>query len=188
MLEVPVGQFLMGSPPGEPDRDDDEGPQHTVTIARPFAAGRYEVTFDEWDACVAGGGCAGAADDGWGRGRRPVIRVSYFFTSFATSFAASFVLSTALSTFSPAFSAGPFSGHALVATATADRARTTMMLRMIFMALILRCGLLAAPRGSPPSALHGRLSEARTFFGELRLALIFRCVVGAGRQVARIGG
>src|SRR5688500_17146341 len=54
LLVVPAGQFLMGSPPGEPDRDDDEGPQHTVTIARPFAAGKYEVTFDEWDACVAG--------------------------------------------------------------------------------------------------------------------------------------
>ena len=77
LLEVPAGQFLMGSPPGEPGRDDDEAPQHTVTIARPFAVGRYEITFDEWDACVAGGGCAGAADDGWGRGRRPVIRVSY---------------------------------------------------------------------------------------------------------------
>jgi formylglycine-generating enzyme required for sulfatase activity len=49
----------------------------TVTIARPFAAGKYEVTFDEWDACVAGGVCARAAADGWGRGRRPVIRVSY---------------------------------------------------------------------------------------------------------------
>ena len=62
----------------EPAGDDDEGPQHTVTIARPFAAGKYEVTFDEWDTCVAGGGCgARAADDGWGRGRRPVIRVSY---------------------------------------------------------------------------------------------------------------
>ena len=77
LVVVPAGQFLMGSPPGEPDRDDDEGPQHTVTIARPLAAGKYEVTSDEWDACVAGGGCARAADDGWGRGRRPVIRVSY---------------------------------------------------------------------------------------------------------------
>ena len=77
LLVVPAGQFLMGSPPGEPDRDVDEGPQHTVTIARPFAAGKYEVTFDEWDACVAGGGCARGSDDGWGRGRRPVIRASY---------------------------------------------------------------------------------------------------------------
>jgi formylglycine-generating enzyme required for sulfatase activity len=74
---VPAGQFLMGSPPGEPDRDADEGPQHTVTIVRPFAAGKYEVTFDEWDACAVEGGCPRAADGGWGRGRRPVIYVSY---------------------------------------------------------------------------------------------------------------
>jgi formylglycine-generating enzyme required for sulfatase activity len=77
LLEVPAGQFLMGSPTGEVGRDDDEGPQHTVTIARPFAVGKYEVTFDEWDACVAVGGCARVADDGWGRGQRPAIRVSY---------------------------------------------------------------------------------------------------------------
>ena len=74
LLVVPAGQFLMGSPPGEPDRDD-EGPQHTVTIARPFAAGKYEVTFDEWDACVAGGGCARAADESrrFGRERQLVV-------------------------------------------------------------------------------------------------------------------
>ena len=77
VVVVPAGQFSMGSPSGETDRDDDESPQHTVTIARPFAAGKYEVTFDEWDACVTEGGCVRAADDGWGRGRRPVIRVSY---------------------------------------------------------------------------------------------------------------
>jgi formylglycine-generating enzyme required for sulfatase activity len=77
MVVVPAGQFSMGSPSGEPDRDDDESPQHTVTIARPFAAGKYEVTFDQWDACVTEGSCVRAADDGWGRGRRPVIRVSY---------------------------------------------------------------------------------------------------------------
>jgi len=56
---------------------------------------------------------------------------------FVASFAASFVLSIALSIFSPAFSAGPFSGHALVARATADRAATMMMVRMIFMPLIM---------------------------------------------------
>ena len=54
-------------------------PQHMVTIARPFAVGRFEVTFDEWDACVANGGCHGykPPDEGWGRGRRPVINVSW---------------------------------------------------------------------------------------------------------------
>jgi formylglycine-generating enzyme required for sulfatase activity len=50
-----------------------------VTIARPFALGRYEITFEEWDACVADGGCGGhrPGDEGWGRGRRPVINISW---------------------------------------------------------------------------------------------------------------
>ncbi len=54
-------------------------PLHQVTISRPFAVGKYEVTFDQWDACVAGGGCNGHRPDdrGWGRGRRPVIDVSW---------------------------------------------------------------------------------------------------------------
>ena len=41
--------------------------------------GVYEVTFEEWDACVRGGGCEGYEPDdrGWGRGRRPVINVSW---------------------------------------------------------------------------------------------------------------
>jgi hypothetical protein len=44
-----------------------------------FEAGRFEVTFAEWDACVADGGCNGYSppDEGWGRGRRPVINVSW---------------------------------------------------------------------------------------------------------------
>ena len=56
-----------------------EGPQRYVTIAAPFAVGVYEVTFDEWDACARGGGCGGLIPDheGWGRGRRPVINVSW---------------------------------------------------------------------------------------------------------------
>jgi formylglycine-generating enzyme required for sulfatase activity len=71
----------MGSPPDEVDRADDEGPQHKVTIARPFAVGKYEVTFAEWDACEMVGGCKGyysrPRDEGWGRGRRPVINVPW---------------------------------------------------------------------------------------------------------------
>ena len=70
---------MMGSPDSEEGRRSDEGPQHRVRIAQPFAVGRFEVTFDEWDACVAGGGCGGYRpdDNGWGRGRRPVINVSW---------------------------------------------------------------------------------------------------------------
>ncbi len=78
MVTVPAGSFTMGSPTSEPGRSSDEGPRHRVTIARQFAVGRFEVTFDEWDACVAAGGCNGykPSDEGWGRGRRPVINVS----------------------------------------------------------------------------------------------------------------
>jgi formylglycine-generating enzyme required for sulfatase activity len=79
MTVVPAGSFTMGSPTSEPGHSIDENPQHTVTIARPFAIGRFEVTFDEWDACAADGGCNGykPSDEGWGRGRRPVINVSW---------------------------------------------------------------------------------------------------------------
>ena len=49
-----------------------------MTIQRPFAVGKFEVTFAEWDACVAAGGCKHQpGDEGWGRGRRPVINVSW---------------------------------------------------------------------------------------------------------------
>ena len=48
MVVVPAGSFRMGSPSSEKDRDDDEGPQHRVTIPEPFAVGKYEVTFAEW--------------------------------------------------------------------------------------------------------------------------------------------
>ena len=78
MVVVPAGSFMMGSPEGELGREADEGPQHRVIIARPFAVGQFEVTFAEWDACVAAGGCSHRPDDGgWGRGNRPVINVSW---------------------------------------------------------------------------------------------------------------
>jgi formylglycine-generating enzyme required for sulfatase activity len=78
MIVVPAGSFTMGSPPGEEGRSPDEGPQHRVTIARPLAVGKFEVTFAEWDACVAAGGCTHRPDDrGWGRGKQPVINVSW---------------------------------------------------------------------------------------------------------------
>ncbi len=79
MVVVEAGSFMMGSPSSEEGRDDAEGPVHRVTIARPFAVGVHEVTFAEWDACVADGGCGGysPSDQGWGRGRRPVSNVSW---------------------------------------------------------------------------------------------------------------
>jgi formylglycine-generating enzyme required for sulfatase activity len=78
MVVVPAGAFLMGSAEGEPLRELDEGPQHQVQIGNPFALGKYEVTFAEWDACVAAGGCNGYVPDdaGWGRGAQPAINVN----------------------------------------------------------------------------------------------------------------
>ncbi|MGA7879457.1 MAG: formylglycine-generating enzyme family protein [Terrimicrobiaceae bacterium] len=78
MVVVPAGQFVMGSSTSEKGRFRNEGPQHTVAIAKPFAVSKFEVTFDEWDACVAYGDCTPVVNDnGWGRGRRPVINVAW---------------------------------------------------------------------------------------------------------------
>jgi formylglycine-generating enzyme required for sulfatase activity len=79
MTVIAAGTFTMGSPTTELGRAGSEGPQHQVTIGHKFAFGRYSVTFDEWDACVADGGCNGYApgDQGWGRGTRPAVNVSW---------------------------------------------------------------------------------------------------------------
>jgi len=78
MVILPPGSFMMGSPESEPEHSKIESPQHKVSIAYALAVGKYEVTFAEWDACVAAGGCSHKPEDeGWGRGKRPVIDVSW---------------------------------------------------------------------------------------------------------------
>lgn len=73
MVVVPPGDFKMGS-----EDSIYEKPVHPVSIANPFAIGRREVTFDEWDLCVTDGGCNFRPSDyGWGRGNRPVMDVSW---------------------------------------------------------------------------------------------------------------
>jgi formylglycine-generating enzyme required for sulfatase activity len=77
MVVVPAGEFIMGSSASEPSRNN-EKPQHNVVFARPFAVARFDVTFDDWDACVAYGDCPGVSDSGgWGHGRQPVINVTW---------------------------------------------------------------------------------------------------------------
>ncbi len=76
MIVIPAGKFLMGAPENETGRSVDEGPRLEVTIARPFAVSKYEVTFAEWDACAAASACPHAAHN-WGRGQMPVINVSW---------------------------------------------------------------------------------------------------------------
>ena len=79
MVSVPSGLFTMGSPVGEEGRSNHEGPRHVVRIDYRFAVGVHEVTFAEWDGCANAGGCGGhiPEDNGWGRGNRPVINVSW---------------------------------------------------------------------------------------------------------------
>ena len=76
MVVVPAGKFTMGSPKSESGHTD-EKPQHEVSFAEPFAIGRFEVTFEQWDACTASGRCPKADDDGYGRGAYPAINVSW---------------------------------------------------------------------------------------------------------------
>jgi formylglycine-generating enzyme required for sulfatase activity len=94
MVVVPPGSFMMGSPADEPDRRENER-QHRVTIARAYAIGKTEVTWDQWESCVRDRWCDGIAVDNslrtnpadgtplanfvdWGRGTRPVIGVSWY--------------------------------------------------------------------------------------------------------------
>lgn len=75
MVTIPAGQGTMG--------DDgatfaNEKPARAVTFSRPFALSATEITFDEWNACVAAKACRGGQDDhGWGRGERPMINVTW---------------------------------------------------------------------------------------------------------------
>ncbi len=74
---LPAGRFDMGTTRGF----GYEKPVHPVTIGKPPAIGRHEVTFAQWDACVIAGGCKfQPGDHGWGRGDRPVIGVSWLDT------------------------------------------------------------------------------------------------------------
>ena len=78
LMVVPAGKYAMGSPASEFGRSDDEGPVHTIVLPRPIAVGKYEVTFEQWDACASAGDCSHRPDDrSWGRENRPVINVNW---------------------------------------------------------------------------------------------------------------
>jgi len=72
---VPSGTFTMGSPANEAGRFDSEV-QHHVSLSS-FAISKYDVTFDEYDVYCQAMGAAKPDDNGWGRGSRPVINVSW---------------------------------------------------------------------------------------------------------------
>lgn len=70
LAEIKAGSFQMGSERPVPDLST--SPSHAVNIGALYI-GKFEVTFDEWDACAAAKACAEAEDtNGWGRRSRPV--------------------------------------------------------------------------------------------------------------------
>jgi len=78
MVVVPAGAFWQGSAEGSSLALSIEKPRRRVVIADPFAAGIHEVTMAQWDACVSAGACdTRPSDNGWGRGSRPVMMVSW---------------------------------------------------------------------------------------------------------------
>ncbi len=77
MVSIPPGKFLMGSPKTEANQEPDEDPQHEVTIAYAFEISKYEITFDEYDAFANATKRQLPSDRGWGRGKRPVINVTF---------------------------------------------------------------------------------------------------------------
>jgi formylglycine-generating enzyme required for sulfatase activity len=73
LVVVPSGDFTMGA-----NDTPYEKPERVISIPRPFAIGRREVTFAEWDQCADAGACKYRPDDhNWGRGNQPVINVSW---------------------------------------------------------------------------------------------------------------
>jgi formylglycine-generating enzyme required for sulfatase activity len=77
MIVVPAGNFIMGSPMWEKGHRTQEEPQHPVSIPWRLAVSRFDITFDQWEACVAFGDCLPAVPE-WEGGRQPVINVSWY--------------------------------------------------------------------------------------------------------------
>jgi len=88
MVVVPAGRFRMGD--SQDGGYKDEQPVHWVSMNH-FAIGRYEVTFEEYDRFAEATGRKKPDDQGWGRGLRPVINVSW---EEATAYAAWLSLQT----------------------------------------------------------------------------------------------
>jgi len=76
MVVIPAGSFQMGCVSGK-NCQDDEKPVHRVSIARKFALGQTEVTFDDYDKFATATKRSLPDDEGWGRGSRPVMNVNW---------------------------------------------------------------------------------------------------------------
>lgn len=78
MVTLPTGVFNMGAPPTEAKSDHNERPLHRVAIDHIFSLSKHPITFRQWDEARAeGADLPEANDQGWGRGDRPVINISW---------------------------------------------------------------------------------------------------------------
>ena len=79
MVVLPAVRFMMGAK----NYSKVERPFHEVTIGYKFAVSKFEITWDQWEACVSAFVCSNSGpesrggDDGWGKGSRPVINVDW---------------------------------------------------------------------------------------------------------------
>jgi len=77
LVVLEAATFWQGAEETAPTALANEKPPRKVVLAQDFAIGIHEVTLAQWDACVAGGSCKPVNDNGWGRGSRPVMMVSW---------------------------------------------------------------------------------------------------------------
>ena len=75
MVVIPTGVFRMGCLMRRGCEKDEE-PVREVRITS-FALAKHELTFSQWDVCAEHGPCRSVPDEGWGRGDRPVVDVSF---------------------------------------------------------------------------------------------------------------
>ena len=75
MVVIPAGTFRMGCLMRR-GCEKDEKPEREVRVSS-FGLAKYELTFAQWDVCTEYGPCRSVADEGWGRGDRPVVKVSF---------------------------------------------------------------------------------------------------------------
>ena len=72
-IDIPAGSFIMG----RNDGDENERPAHKVTLTKGFKMSKYLVTYDIYDKFCNATGREKPSDAGWGRGKRPVIRITW---------------------------------------------------------------------------------------------------------------
>ncbi len=78
MVSLPAGTATLGAARDDALARPNEKPARPVNFANMFAISVNEITFDDWQKCVNAGACPKINNDnGWGRGRRPVINVSW---------------------------------------------------------------------------------------------------------------